>query len=196
MPTRLHSSRLILMALALFALPAATAERIDWSSLKPAGEDAHNQAIFDAMLKLAEGVDGRLNPDMASYGVRFERLKGMLRYNAAPKMQGRRVRLAGYIVPLDAIGRGITRDFLFVPYFGACLHLPAPNPNQLIHVTAGQAQTIGRIDQAYWIEGVLSTERYTSRTATAAYGMKLDRIERYKGTTNPYSGPIPHPDGN
>ena len=50
-----------------------------------------------------------------------------------PKMDGARVRLPGYVVPLEEV-KGELKEFLLVPYFGACIHSPPPPANQIVHV--------------------------------------------------------------
>ena len=45
----------------------------------------------------------------------------------------KKVRLPGYAVPLDA-DRSDKREFLLVPYFGACIHTPPPPANQIVLV--------------------------------------------------------------
>jgi len=49
------------------------------------------------------------------------------------KLDDKEVRIPGYILPLDIIGREIN-TFLLVPYIGACIHVPAPAPNQIVYV--------------------------------------------------------------
>ena len=49
------------------------------------------------------------------------------------KLDDKEVRIPGYILPLDIIGRDIN-TFLLVPYIGACIHVPAPAPNQIVYV--------------------------------------------------------------
>ena len=41
------------------------------------------------------------------------------------KLDDKEVKIPGYILPLDIIGRDIN-TFLLVPYIGACIHVPAP----------------------------------------------------------------------
>jgi hypothetical protein len=48
-------------------------------------------------------------------------------------LNGRIVRMPGYLLPLDVIGAKVT-EFLLVPYIGACIHVPPPPPNQIVYV--------------------------------------------------------------
>jgi hypothetical protein len=45
-----------------------------------------------------------------------------------PAVEGMKARLPGYVVPLDTQPAGI-KEFLLVPYFGACIHSPPPPAN-------------------------------------------------------------------
>jgi Uncharacterized protein conserved in bacteria len=50
-----------------------------------------------------------------------------------PSLAGQRVRLSGYLLPLEFDG-GEVSEFLLVPFVGACIHVPPPPPNQIVHV--------------------------------------------------------------
>src|ERR1035437_5340080 len=50
-----------------------------------------------------------------------------------PSMNGRNIRIPGFMIPLDKTGESV-RSFLLVPYFGACIHSPPPPSNQMIQV--------------------------------------------------------------
>jgi len=55
---------------------------------------------------------------------------------AGPELKpfvGRDVMIPGFIVPLEDFANSAS-EFLLVPYVGACVHTPAPPPNQLVHV--------------------------------------------------------------
>ena len=55
-----------------------------------------------------------------------------------PQLDGQVVRIAGYLLPLEFSGKSI-REFLLVPWVGACIHTPPPPANQIVHVTLEQA---------------------------------------------------------
>jgi hypothetical protein len=54
-------------------------------------------------------------------------------------LDGQNIRLPGYIVPLEVSEEGRTTEFLLVPYFGACIHVPPPPSNQIVHVKSESA---------------------------------------------------------
>jgi zinc transporter ZupT len=50
-------------------------------------------------------------------------------------LQGKAVQLRGFVVPLERERESGLKEFLLVPYFGACIQVPPPPPNQIVHVT-------------------------------------------------------------
>ena len=54
------------------------------------------------------------------------------------ELDGQNVRIPGYLLPLDFDGKKVT-EFLLVPYVGACIHVPPPPPNQIVHVRPDEA---------------------------------------------------------
>jgi len=72
-----------------------------------------------------------------------------------PEFDGERVRLGGYLLPLDRTARGQIDRFLLVPFVGACVHVPPPPPNQVIYVEPdAPVKDIGLFARV-WIEGVV-----------------------------------------
>lgn len=95
-------------------------------------------------------------------------------------LERRLVRLAGFVVPLEDFQER-AKEFLLVPYFGACVHLPPPPPNQLVYVTLQSSTRISTIEPV-WIEGTLEVITYKSIYGVAGFRMKADRIVPYEKT--------------
>ena len=55
-------------------------------------------------------------------------------YEVVPDLLGTQVAIDGYVLPLVMRNQRVV-DFLLVPWVGACIHTPAPPPNQIIHVS-------------------------------------------------------------
>lgn len=91
------------------------------------------------------------------------------------------IRLPGFIAPLDYTEEVIT-EFLLVPYFGACIHVPPPPANQTVLVTATAGNGI-RSEDAYepvWVQGLLKSEGTTTDLATAGYSIHEATIHPYE----------------
>ncbi|HVO48390.1 MAG TPA: DUF3299 domain-containing protein [Steroidobacteraceae bacterium] len=101
-------------------------------------------------------------------------------FNINKSLEGSLVRLPGFIVPLEAVGSGNLREFLLVPYFGSCIHVPPPPPNQLVYVRTSGRVNIESIYDAYWITGRLHVQTRHTRLGSAAYELIADKVEVYK----------------
>jgi len=97
---------------------------------------------------------------------------------ANPKFDKRRVSIAGFVVPLDG-EREKTREFLLVPYFGACIHAPAPPANQVIHVKVKAGNTV-TLSPASLLFGTIRTVRSDTKMAVTGYEMTIDKAEPFK----------------
>jgi hypothetical protein len=104
----------------------------------------------------------------------------MPNFKANKSLDGAVVRLPGFIIPLDARRDGVVRDFLLVPYFGACIHVPPPPPNQLVYVRMARRTTLQSLYDAYWITGKLRLQTTTTPLAAAAYELSAEKIELYQ----------------
>ena len=84
------------------------------------------------------------------------------------------------IVPLDAGAKGAVREFLLVPYVGACIHVPPPPPNQMLYVKSASGIALDAIHEAYWVTGKMRIESHTTPLGAAAYAVSADKVELYK----------------
>ena len=99
--------------------------------------------------------------------------------NVKAEMDGKKVRIPGFIVPLEFNEeQGVTQFFL-VPFFGACIHVPPPPPNQIILVDYPKGLQLEALYDPFWISGKLSTTITENEMATSAYSIKMDRYEPY-----------------
>lgn len=96
-----------------------------------------------------------------------------------PEMNNQPIRLPGFIVPLTFNDSLAVTQFFLVPFFGACIHLPPPPPNQIIFVNYPKGLALENIYNPYWVSGVLKTKLVENETATAAYSMQMQSFEIY-----------------
>jgi hypothetical protein len=86
-------------------------------------------------------------------------------------LDGRRVSLTGYVVPLETDDQGRMTDFFLVPTIGACIHVPPPPPDQMIYVHLTQAIPAPELGDAGSLQGILRTTTHDAALASAAYSM-------------------------
>jgi hypothetical protein len=77
-------------------------------------------------------------------------------------LNGQKVRIAGFVVPLERKGEQIL-EFLLVPYFGACIHVPPPPANQIIHVIPDKPVSGMKTMDAMWVSGTLKLDPRRNR---------------------------------
>lgn len=110
----------------------------------------------------------------------------MSEINSAPlntEMQDKNIKIGGFIAPL-AYSEGNIVQFLLVPYFGACIHVPPPPSNQIILVKTAEGQAIDG-DMAYypvWVSGMIKVDKQTTEFGEAGYQISDAITELYEYT--------------
>ncbi|MBU0920727.1 MAG: DUF3299 domain-containing protein [Pseudomonadota bacterium] len=165
----------LLLALLLACAVSAYADDVrdlQWSELLPEGAPPPPppMAMHD-MSQLADTLAAEAGPAAAQQSP------------AAPVVEaldGQMVKLPGYIVPLDMTEEGRVIEFLLVPYFGACIHVPPPPSNQIVHATSELGVRVEALYEPFWIEGPLRVEHASSELAEAGYRMQAQKIYPYE----------------
>ncbi|MCP5420330.1 MAG: DUF3299 domain-containing protein [Gammaproteobacteria bacterium] len=112
-------------------------------------------------------------------------------WNNAPVVEalnGQRVRLPGYVVPLEYSATDVS-EFLLVPYFGACIHVPPPPSNQVVYVKTHEPFKIDETFAAVWVTGTLTTTRVDNDLGDAGYTLDAQQIAPYDETADGADAP-------
>ena len=98
-----------------------------------------------------------------------------------PVLNGKTVKLPGYVVPLETDGQKAS-EFLLVPYYGACIHVPPPPSNQTVYVTTKDKEgaAIRQLFDVVWVTGVMKTEKLSTDMADAGYVIEASSVEPYQ----------------
>lgn len=102
-------------------------------------------------------------------------------WDAAPtvaELDNTPVKLAGYVVPLEMSAASV-REFLLVPYFGACIHMPPPPANQIVHVVMAQPAKGLKAMEVVYAKGLLQSRRFDSSMGVSGYRIEGASIEPY-----------------
>lgn len=148
---------LILMVLPMAAKSAEEPVEVYWEDLVPEG--------FNEMAPPAvqhNGEMSQLQPDAPVVDT----------YN------NKRIKIPGFVVPLEGTDE-LTTEFLLVPYFGACIHVPPPPSNQIVYVKFEEGIAIDNIYDAIWVTGVLSTEGWSGDIASVGYRLSGQAVEAF-----------------
>ena len=157
-------------------LPAAPGDvrELEWEDLMP--EDWDPFSALDALM--SDDVQN-LADDSAQAETLMNAYREAIR--SAPvvgELDGRQVRLPGFVVPLDFQDTE-TSEFLLVPYFGACIHVPPPPSNQIVYVKTVAGYPLKELFDPVWVTGEISTQAHLNELGDAGYTMQATIIEPY-----------------
>lgn len=161
-------SRVARLGLFLLVLVSSSARaelpEIDWLDLMP----AEDLALLDSLPEIEHEGDGpTLLPDEIMTG------------RVVPEMSQVKGRIPGFVVPLKTSGDMRIHEFFLVPYYGACIHVPPPPPNQIIHVTFKEGFELRALTEPVWIEGTLVIENTENEFGESSYSMDAMSVSRY-----------------
>jgi hypothetical protein len=173
MKSTLDTLLLLFLLFPLNAICVAPAEELDWNDLLPA--DYRPEKVLEKFSDISQLKDDdprakKILEDLKEY------------WNEAPivdSLDGKRVKLPGFVVPLEGDGN-VVIEFLLVPYFGACIHVPPPPSNQIVYVRVSKgAERKLRSFDTVWVTGIMSAKPLTSILATAGYQIKAEEVTLY-----------------
>jgi len=180
----MHLSRLKLPALLVAGLAATHALAADaplelkWSALVPTGVAAEKPKTFFSGSEAKAGDDAPAPPPLAEG--KFMSLKrrqpgGDRPPSVVPELNGKRVKIGGYVVPLDFEATSV-REFLLVPFVGACIHVPPPPANQIIYVKAAEGFEVTGVFDPVSVVGTIKTETAFTGLADAGYSIEAETV--------------------
>lgn len=106
--------------------------------------------------------------------------QALISTNIRPEYNNRKVKIPGFIVPLEFSENQNVTSFFLVPYFGACIHVPPPPPNQIIYGEYPKGFRLESLYDPFWLEGTLTTDVTALDLGTSAYTMAVDNILVYE----------------
>lgn len=150
--------------------------QLDWDTLIAPGYDANS------ILARYEPQIGDLEHGGEKAIELYQQMQD--EFNNAPaneELSEKNVSIPGFIAPLEQ-SNGIITEFLLVPYFGACIHLPAPPANQTVYVKTARDYGI-KLDDSYnpiWVSGKMLIENESTEIGAASYQIHEALISPYQ----------------
>jgi len=150
---------------------------LEWDDLVP--KDFDPDKLFEKVAA-KYGIEELNDDDPRTAEVQAEIHKIWNHAPVVASLDGRRVRLPGLVVPLEGDGKSMS-EFLLVPYFGACIHVPPPPSNQIVYVKSGaQKAQVREMFEAVWVSGTLRTEHQGNALGEASYTLEAEKVEPYE----------------
>ncbi len=103
-------------------------------------------------------------------------------FNYAPvvdDLDGKRVKIPAYVTPLEFSEDNTLKEFLLVPYVGACIHVPPPPANQVVHAESPDEITLENMYEPIWAVGTIRTETVRSQLAESGYRLDVEKVMPY-----------------
>ncbi|GFE63808.1 DUF3299 domain-containing protein [Litoreibacter roseus] len=143
---------------------AAKPKEVMWDDLIPPGVP-YSEIIGEGEL---DEVNDLWNPIYDANGVKLNE-----------ELNGAYIKMPGFIIPLEVSAEGV-KDFMLVPYVGACIHVPPPPANQLVLVNAARPWPGDQLWDAVWVTGVMRTQLQSTDLGQTGYFIAADDMEIYE----------------
>lgn len=93
-------------------------------------------------------------------------------------VNGKLVRVLGFVVPLEDSQKSMS-EFLLVPSPQACIHVPPPPPNQIIHVKMAPGTRAEMNYGPVWVKGLLRISEVSYAYGKASFAIVGESTEPY-----------------
>jgi hypothetical protein len=167
--------RVLLLSILFLAAPvwAGEVRELDWPALIPEGAPVipPQLAPLHDMSQLSDALSAESAPPARQQAPDAPVVKSL---------DSQQVKIPGYIVPLEVSEEGRTTEFLLVPYYGACIHVPPPPTNQVIYVSYPKGAPVDDLWDAIWVKGKMRTISSSHEMATASYSMEGVEVSVYE----------------
>lgn len=99
--------------------------------------------------------------------------------SSVQKLNGTKVRLPGFMIPLEDNQSDVS-EFLLVPSPMACIHVPPPPANQIVHVRMAQGARAKMSYGPIWIQGKITVAESEGPFGKASYEMSGELTTPYE----------------
>ncbi|WP_299849485.1 DUF3299 domain-containing protein [uncultured Roseovarius sp.] len=142
---------------------ASTPQEITWDDLIPPGVP-YSEIIGEGEMDEANDL---WNPIYDANGIKL---------NEA--LNGAYIKMPGFIIPFDVSAKGV-KEFMLVPYVGACIHTPPPPANQLVMVNAKNPWPGDQLWDPVWVTGTMRTQLQSTNLGKTGYSISADEMAVY-----------------
>jgi uncharacterized protein len=154
-----------------------TAQELQWDDLIP--KDFNPNEVY-RQYQQKYNIDELADDDPRVKELQ-EKLSDMFKNSPVNNaLNGKMIKLPGYVVPLETNGTQ-SSEFLLVPYYGACIHVPPPPANQTVYVSTQDKKgaAIRKLFDVVWVTGVMKTEKLSTDLADTGYTISATKVEPY-----------------
>ena len=153
-----------------------------------AGQEVPQSSLDEAKTLESELTAQGIDIDgLLARGVEIAKKRRAAAEAVVASLDEQQVRIPGYVLPLDYDGGKVT-EFLLVPFVGACIHVPPPPPNQIVHVHFDVGYETTGLFAPVWVEGRMKVGRAEHKLSLmdgaadipVGYSLTAKSVERYR----------------
>lgn len=146
---------------------------LTWEDLVPPGYSPYD--IFEKY-----DVDSLDDSDPQAAKMMAELREAWSMAPVVKELDGKRVKLPGFVVPLQHDGEKVS-EFLLVPYYGACIHVPPPPANQTVYVVTEKESSVQRkLFDTVWVTGTMNAKWTGNEVGDSGYTLQASEITPYE----------------
>jgi hypothetical protein len=120
------------------------------------------KAVADlAELKESLKADGLDTDALLKLRAEYIKSQQQMAETVVTEFDGQKVRIPGFLVPVEFSAPLVATEFLLVPVAGACIHMPPPPANQIVRVSYPEGYKVETVQYPVWVEGVISSKLET-----------------------------------
>ena len=132
-------------------------------------------------------IDSGINVDyLLSQRERVREARRAQAETVVEELDGKTIRMPGYALPLEFDETDV-KEFLLVPFVGACIHTPPPPANQIVHVKSNKGFENESLFDPVWVTGEMSIVSSTqslflvdgSSDISVGYSMEASSVKPY-----------------
>jgi len=191
----MNKRRIVVISIAACAMLFSLSSRSQWwkfgsddASSLDATEIVWEDLIPDGFVQpenpfisMSQDEIDRLMDGSAESNAEVARLQEAISYAPVVEdLDGQLVKIPAYITPLDYNAESLAKEFLLVPYVGACIHVPPPPANQILHAEVAEAIKIPDMYDPVWAIGVIRAETVQSQLAESGYRFEVKKVMPYQ----------------
>jgi hypothetical protein len=147
------------------------AKAVTWEDLTPPLTPEQKAAAAELNIRIDTMTDAQI-----------ERALDLIGQNGGEvieELDGQKITIEGYLVPLDFEATE-AKAFVLVPFIGACVHVPPPPPNQIIFVEYDEGVPMKALEDNMWtpfrIAGTLRAAAARTQLADVGYQMEASSV--------------------
>lgn len=169
----------VLSWLWLTPLAAAEYRDLDWLEMLP---DKDRDALLNqSPISHSGGAEGGPRPILGGDSGGYDQSTyAWYSSDFVAELDQQRVRIPGFVVPLTYDEDQRVLEFFLVPYFGACIHMPPPPPNQIIHVKAAKPFKLRTLYDPYVVDGQMFTRVTSNSVGISAYAIEAEDVRPFE----------------